>query len=261
MRTVLYARYSSALQNSQSAEDQLRILRERCAKEGWEIVGEYADEEISGAAGLGVNARPRLYALLEQIESGGVDQLLTESTNRAARHIRDTHEIFERIKYVGARWFTLQHGEITEIAVSIMALMDAQFRNNLREAVKRGQHGAIRNGRFTAGLAYGYRPIIKLNEKGNPVRGLREPDPEMAKIIQRIFEEYRDGLSPKMIAEKLNGEGLPSPRGGEWVATTISGDKKRKNGILHNRIYLGILIHNRTSKVQEPLSREEHMRA
>jgi site-specific DNA recombinase len=259
MKTVLYARYSSALQNNQSAEDQLRILRERCAKEGWEVVGEYADEAISGAAGLGAHARPQLHALLEQIEAGGVDQLLTESTNRAARHIGDTHEIFERIKYAGARWFTLQTGEITEMIVTIMALMDSQFRTNLRENVKRGQHGAVRSGRFAAGFAYGYRPIVKADEAGNPIRGLREPDPEMAKIIIRIFEEYRDGLSPKMIAERLNGEGVPSPRGGLWVATTISGDKKRKNGILHNRIYLGILIHNRTSKVRDPM-RKEHIR-
>ncbi len=260
MKTVLYARYSSALQNNQSAEDQLRILRERCAKEGWEVVGEYADEAISGAAGLGADARPQLYALLEQIEAGGVDQLLTESTNRASRHIVDTHEIFERIKYAGARWFTLQTGEITEMIVTVMALMDSQFRTNLRENVKRGQHGAVRSGRFAAGFAYGYRPIAKADEAGNPIRGLREPDPEMAKIIIRIFEEYRDGLSPKMIAERLNGEGLPSPRGGLWVATTISGDKKRKNGILHNRVYLGVLIHNRTTKVRDPMRRKPHIR-
>ena len=197
--------------------------------------------------------------MLEHIEAGGVDQLLTESTNRAARHIRDTHEIFERIKYAEARWFTLQHGEISEVLVSIMALMDAQFRSGLRENVKRGQHGAVRSGRFAAGFAYGYRPIIKADDTGNPIRGLREPDPEMAKIIIRIFEEYRDGLSPKMIAERLNAEGVPSSRGGLWVATTISGDKKRKNGILHNRIYLGVLIHNRTSKVRDPMWKE-HIR-
>ena len=260
MRTVLYARYSSALQNNQSAEDQLRLLRERCATEGWEIVGEYADLEVSGAAGLSQNARPQLHALLEQLEAGGVDQMLTEATDRASRHMGDTYEIFERIKYANARWYTLQHGEITELHVSMMGAVDSMFRSNLREKVKRGQHGAVRNGRFAAGLAYGYRNIAELDGKGSQVRGLREPDPETAPIIQRIFEEYRDGFSPKMIAERLNREGLPSPRGGQWVATTISGDKKRKNGILQNRLYLGMLIHNRTSKVYEPVSRKQHIK-
>jgi site-specific DNA recombinase len=260
MKTVLYARYSSALQNSQSAEDQLRVLRERCAREDWEIVGEYADLEVSGAAGLGHNARPQLYALLEQLEAGGVDQLLTEATDRASRHVRDTHEIFERIKFAGARWLTLHNGEVTELYVSMMGIVDSMFRSNLREKVKRGQHACVRDGRFAAGLAYGYSSIEKTNGQGNPVRGLREPDPVQASIIQRIFEEYREGLSPKMIAERLNSEGILSPLGGQWVATTISGDKKRKNGILHNRLYLGMLIHNRTSKIQEPMSRKQHIR-
>jgi site-specific DNA recombinase len=260
MKTVLYARYSSALQNSKSAEDQLRLLREKCSSEGWEIVGEYADREVSGAAGLGRNARPQLYALLEQIEAGGVDQLLTESTDRAARHVRDAHEIFERIQHVGARWFTHSHGEISEWAVSIMGLMDAQFRSNNRDKVKRGQHACIRQGKFAAGLAYGYRSAEKLDHKGAVIKGLREPHPEQATIIVRIFEEYRDGLSPKMIAERLNAEGIAAPRKAQWVATTISGDKKRKNGILHNRIYLGVLVHNRTSKVRDPRTRELRIR-
>ncbi len=260
MRTVLYARYSSALQNSQSAEDQLRILRERCAHEGWPIVGEYADTEVSGAAGLNQDARPQFHALLKQIEAGGVDQLFTEATDRASRHVRDTHEIYERIKYAGARWFTLQNGEITELHVSMMGIVDSMFRANLREKVKRGQHACIRDGRFAAGLAFGYRQVAPTDGHSQPVRGRRELDPAQASIIQRIFKEYRDGLSPKMIAERLNSEGIPGPRGGQWVATTISGDKKRKNGILHNRIYLGILLHNRTSKIREPVSRKEKIR-
>jgi site-specific DNA recombinase len=256
MRTVLYARYSSALQNSNSAEDQLRLLREHCESRGWEVVGEYADEEVSGAAGIGPLARPQLNALLEKIEAGGVDQLFTEATDRAARHVRDAHEIYDRIKFAGARWFTISIGEVNEMAVSIMALMDAQFRNNNREKVKRGQHACIRDKRFAAGLAYGYRSREKFDDKGRAIRGLREPDPEQAAIIVRIFQEYRDGLSPKRIAERLNAEGIAAPRKEKWVATTISGDKKRKNGILHNRIYRGDLIHNRTSKVHDPKSRK-----
>ncbi|MDE2172032.1 MAG: recombinase family protein [Sphingomonadales bacterium] len=37
VRTVLYARYSSSLQNSRSIEDQIALLTERCAREGWQL--------------------------------------------------------------------------------------------------------------------------------------------------------------------------------------------------------------------------------
>ena len=38
-RVVIYARYSSDAQRRESIDDQLRICRERAAREGWQIVG------------------------------------------------------------------------------------------------------------------------------------------------------------------------------------------------------------------------------
>jgi len=52
MRTVLYARFSSTLQNSRSIEDQVALLRERCERESWEVVDVFTDYAISGAAGI-----------------------------------------------------------------------------------------------------------------------------------------------------------------------------------------------------------------
>jgi hypothetical protein len=56
MRTVLYARFSSTLQNSRSIEDQVALLRERCERENWEVVDVFTDYAISGAAGIDENA-------------------------------------------------------------------------------------------------------------------------------------------------------------------------------------------------------------
>ena len=52
MRTVIYARFSSTLQNSRSIEDQVSICRERATREGWEVVDVFTDYAISGAAGI-----------------------------------------------------------------------------------------------------------------------------------------------------------------------------------------------------------------
>ncbi|MGN5376092.1 recombinase family protein [Sphingomonas hankookensis] len=51
MRTVIYARFSSQLQNSRSIEDQIAICRERADCEGWTVVEVFTDYAISGAAG------------------------------------------------------------------------------------------------------------------------------------------------------------------------------------------------------------------
>src|SRR5438105_2076576 len=49
-RALLLGRYSSNLQNPLSADDQIRVCREDCVREGWEVVGEYKDEAKSGRA-------------------------------------------------------------------------------------------------------------------------------------------------------------------------------------------------------------------
>lgn len=53
MKAAIYARVSTT--GNQSVEMQLRDLREIAARRGFEIVGEYSDEGISGAK----DSRPR----------------------------------------------------------------------------------------------------------------------------------------------------------------------------------------------------------
>jgi DNA invertase Pin-like site-specific DNA recombinase len=216
VRTVLYARYSSALQNSRSIEDQIALLKERCTREGWPILDVFTDYAISGAAGIDQEARPGLNALLNRVEAGGVDQVLAEATDRIARHQGDAFAIRERIIYAGARLFTLSDGEVTEITAAFKGLMDSQFRKELGAKIKRGQRGTVKQGRAPAGIAYGYRRVSKFDVNGEAVRGLREIDPDQADIVKRIFIEYAANISPRMIALRLNRLNIPAPGGGEW---------------------------------------------
>lgn len=261
MRTVIYARFSSALQNSRSIEDQIAVCRERAAREGWDIVDVFTDYAISGAAGIDGEARPGLNALLARVEAGGIDQVMAEATDRLARHQGDAFAIRERLTYAGARLFTLSDGVVTEITATFRGLMDAQFRKDLGAKIKRGQRGSVAQGRAPAGLAYGYRKAPMIDAKGELVRGLRDIDDDQADVVRRIFTRYAAGQSPRAIAEGLNAEGIPGPMGGIWRASTIAGDRVRKNGMLQNQLYIGRLVHNRTSKVVEPRTRAERIRA
>ena len=261
MRTVIYARFSSTLQNSRSIEDQVSICRERAAREGWEVVDVFTDYAISGAAGIDENARPGLNALLNRVEAGGVEQVLAEATDRIARHQGDAFTIRERLTFAGCRLFTLADGEVSEITATFRGLMDAQFRKDLGAKVKRGQRGTLAQKRHPAGLAYGYRKAPKFDDKGEVIRGLREIDEEKAEIVRRIFREYASGLSPRTIADRLNKDGVPAPQGRSgpasyWRSSTLYGDRKRKNGILQNQLYVGRLVFNRTRKVTDPRTRK-----
>jgi site-specific DNA recombinase len=265
MKTVVYARFSSTLQNARSIEDQVALCRERCDREGWEVLDVFTDFAISGAAGIGENDRPGLNALLARVEAGGVDQVLAEATDRIARHQGDAFTIRERITFAGARLFTLSDGVVTDITATFRGLMDAQFRKDLGAKVKRGQRGTISQKRSAAGIAYGYRKANRLDERGELIRGLREIDDDPAEVVRRIFSEYAAGFSPRQIAERLNADGVPAvqPRSGSnsfWRASTLYGDRKRKNGILQNQLYIGKLVFNRTRKIVDPRTRKALIR-
>ncbi len=266
MRTVIYARFSSLLQNARSIEDQIALCRERCEREGWTVVDVFTDYAISGAAGIENDQRPGLNALLARVEDehnpdGRIDQVLAEASDRIARHQGDAHAIRERITFAGARIFTLSDGELTDITATFRGLMDAQFRKDLAAKVKRGQRGTIASKRSAAGIAYGYRRVAKFDEKGEAILGLREIDPDQAQIVRRIFDEFAQGRSPRQIAARLNEDCVapPQSRSGaasHWRASTIYGDRKRKNGILQNRLYIGQLVFGRTRRVADPRTRK-----
>ena len=100
-------------------------------------------------------------------------------------------------------------------------------------------------GKIPGGNRYGYRIVRRLTANGSAATGEREIDSAQAMIVRRIFEEYADGMAPRQIAAGLNREGIPSPRGGQWNASTINGSRQRRNGILNNELYLGRITWNR----------------
>jgi site-specific DNA recombinase len=260
VRTAIYARYSSQLQNSRSIDGQLADCRDRCAREGWTIVAEFQDAAISGAKGIDHAARPGLNALLAAVRAGGIDQVVTDTTSRIARHERDSIDIRDTLAFAGCRWFTLADGVVEGLTASIKAAVDAQQRRDLAHNIRRGQRTSVAQGRAPAGLAYGYRQANRIDDRGGFVRGLREIDPDQAEVVRRIFAEIAAGQSARAVAERLNADRIPSPRGGSWSNSTILGDRKRANGLVKNRLYIGELIVGRTTKVTNPETRREVIR-
>jgi len=261
MLTLIYARYSSSLQNPRSIEDQLAACRARAAQEGWQVVGEFHDRAISGAAGIEDDQRPGLAAMLARLEGARfagerIDQVLTESTDRIARHQGDAFAVRERIEHAGARLFTLMDGHVDDITGTIKGLFDARTRKDLAQRVKRGHAGNITQGRAASGVAYGYRKVIRHDDKGEPIRGLREIDPDTAPIVLRVYREYAAGRSARQIAEGLNRDGIPGPRGGFWRISAIATDRATALSLLTNPIYIGQLQYGRTRRVVDPRTRQ-----
>ncbi|MEF2546398.1 recombinase family protein [Aurantimonas sp. E1-2-R+4] len=248
-RAALYARYSSDNQREASIEDQLRLCREHAEREGWQIVENYTDAAISGASMI---LRPGIKTLLTDAQDARFDVVLAEALDRLSRDQEDIAALFKRLRFAGIRIVTLSEGTVDELHIGLKGTMNALFLRDLAAKIRRGQSGRVINGYSAGGLSYGYRVVKKLDERGEPIRGLREVDEEQAGIIQRIFQEFASGRSARTIAAGLNRDGIPSPFGREWGASTINGNLKRRSGILYNEAYIGLLVFNRVQMVKDP---------
>lgn len=251
MKAAIYARFSSTLQDARSVDDQVRICRERADREGWEVVEVFADYAISGA----VRERPGLNALLAH--AGDFDVVVAEAIDRISRHQADIATIYETLKFNDCKLVTLSEGPVSEIHIGFTGTMAALFRSNLADKIRRGQKGRVAAGRIPGNLCYGYRKVIALKPDGEPERGLREIDHDQGDIVRRIFREHAAGQSARSIASRLNAEGVPSPRGGLWSSSQINGDAARGLGILHNEIYIGQFVYNRSRFVRDPVTRRK----
>jgi site-specific DNA recombinase len=248
-RVAIYARYSSDLQSEASIEDQIRLCRENIERDGHTEVQAYTDYAISGSS---LHNRPGMQTLLADAKSGSFDLLVAEALDRISRDQEDVAAIFKRLTHANVRIVTLAEGEINELHVGLKGTMNALFLKDLAAKTRRGQRGRVEAGKIPGGNSYGYRIVRALKEDGTMMRGEREIDTEQATIVRRIFTEYVSGQAPRLIAKRLNAEGVTAPRGGHWNASTINGSRQRRNGILNNELYVGRIVYNRQRFVKDP---------
>ena len=248
MRVAIYARFSSALQREASIEDQERLCRERAEREGWRVVEVFADRAISGASLL----RPRLQDLMEAAQAGRVDIVIAEALDRLSRDQADVAALFKRLTFAGVAIVTLAEGEISELHVGLKGTMNQLFLKDLAAKTRRGLRGRVEQGLSGGGNSYGYKVVRRLGADGAPVTGEREIDADEAAVIRRVFRDFADGISPRAIAQRLNAEGVPGPRGKLWRDTAIRGHRTRGTGLINNELYVGRLIWNRLRYVKDP---------
>lgn len=233
-RVALYARYSDDRQNERSIADQLGVLTAHVGRRGWTIAGVFTDAAISASA---MANRPGLLSALDAAQRGEYDLLLVEDEDRIARNLEHLAHVANRLEDAGAAIATLASDKVEGMMIALKGGMGQDFLRNLSAKTKRGMASNADKGLATGSRLYGYR-----SQPGGAV----EIVPEQAQVIRRIFALYADDcMTTRQIAALLNAEGIASPAGGMWNASTISGSKQRANGVLHSEIYAGVKVYGR----------------
>lgn len=255
MRSVVYARFSTALQRDASVEDQIRQCKAFIAGKGWSFVRSYEDRAMSGASAF----RPAYQKMRDDSRAGAFDVVVAVSLDRFSRDQEDTAALYKRLKHLGIPIVTIAEGEVTPLHVAFAGAMNSIALTLLAEKTWAGLEGRVLQGCSGGGIPYGYRLDESRNGRdgnadkaGKGDRGYRVIDPEQAEIVRRIFSAYADGVAPRAIAFALNREGIPGPRGSAWAQSTINGNRQRGTGILNNEIYVGRLVWNRLEYRKDP---------
>ena len=237
--------------DSASIVSQREILTRYARERDFPVYGEYVDDGWSGTN----FDRPAFKRMLEDIEAGRVNLVLTKDLSRLGRDYIETGRYTEiyfpsrRVRYIA-----VNDGYDSENPDSDIA----PFRNVINEMYARDTSRKIRSafaarmqsGAFIGNFApYGYR-------KDPADRHHLIPHGQTAPVVQRIFRMAAEGWTPSWIARELSGEGIPPPavqrlldRGGEapfpqreWTAASVA-------RIVRNVVYLGHMAQGKTTRL------------
>ena len=206
-------------------------------------------------SGAGTLHRHELNKMIAAAKRREFDVLLLESLDRLSRDLADMAGLWKDLKFWGVEIRTVNEGTATNVMIALRGLMGEMFIKDVGDKINRHHVARARDGKIPGALSFGYRLV-----EGKP--GDREIDPAQAKVVRLIFEQYAAGVSPRVIAEQLNAEGVPSPAGKAWSHQALgNGAQAHGKGILHNRLYVGEILWNRRYNIKNPETETKVTRA
>lgn len=205
---IAYTRVSTARQRIQgvSLTEQSRAIREYAARHDLDIIDWF--NEIKSAAKRGRPVFDEVMSKLRNMNS--TNGLILHKVDRGARNLRDWASIGEAIDLGIDVRFAHDDFDMTtrggRLAADIQAVIAADYIRNLREEVRKGIQGRLRQGLYPLRAPRGYRDC-----GGGRVK---RPDPVAAPLIIAAFERYVTGqYTYRALAEELAVQGLVRSNG------------------------------------------------
>jgi site-specific DNA recombinase len=242
MRAVIYSRFSTDRQNESSIADQVRICTEYAERQGWQIVEQYEDQGISGAA---LGNRPAVLQLQEAALARRLDAVLVTDLSRLSRSNGDLSKMIDRLVAKGIRVIGVQDGYDSarrghKLQAGLSGIIGEAFREMVKDRTYAALESRAKAGTATGGRAYGYHEGVIV--------------PAEAAVVREIFTLYAKGASCRTIATSLNGRGIPSP-GSAWNRTQRRAAGWAGSGVramLRNERYIGRVHWNVSEWKKDP---------
>jgi site-specific DNA recombinase len=201
-------------------------------------------EELETAAKRGRAVFTRMLGLLIKGRASGV---IIHKIDRGARNLRDWADLGGLIDRGIELHFAHESLDMQSrggrLAADIQAVVAADFIRNLRDEVRKGFYGRLRQGIYPLRAPLGYNDA----GRGKP----KTPDPMMAPHVRHAFNIYATGTyTLYTLGDELHRLGLRNHAGGRVSRNGLS-------TMLNNEFYIGIIRIRTTGErfqgIHEPL--------
>ncbi len=193
-------------------------------------------EEKETAAKLG---RPIFLEMIKELRKWKADGVIIHKVDRGARNLKDWADLGTLIDSGLEVHFAGENLDLNSrggrLSADIQAVVASDYIRNLREEVKKGFYGRLKQGLYPRPAPIGYLD----KGQGKP----KEPDSIRAPLIKQAFALYATGkYSLALLAKKVGELGLHNK----------SGNKISRNGIntvLKNSFYTGLIKIEKTGEI------------
>jgi len=225
---VIYARYSSHGQQSQSIDGQLRDCYAYAEREGYHVVGEYIDRALSAKT----DDRPDFQRMIVDASKKQFQAVIVWKLDRFARNRYDSAIYKAKLKKHDIKvTSSTEHISSDPEGIILEGMLESMaeyYSANLSKHVKRGQRESIKKGQHIGGVP----PIGFKSENKKLVI-----DEDKAPIIRYAFEQYAKGVPKRQIVADLNARGIKNSFGRPLTLSSFQ-------TALRNTKYIGVYMYN-----------------
>ena len=223
-------------QTGTSLDEQRQAIERHSDKFGFEIIREFEEQETAAKRG-----RPVFSTLINELKKGKARGVVMHKIDRSARNLRDWALLSELIDNGLDVQFANENIDMDSrggrLSADIQAVVAADYIRNLREEVKKGIYGRLKQGYYPMPAPVGYLDMGEAEKK--------KIDPVKASMIKRLFRLYATGnYSIRRLADVMNEAGFRGKTGKKVTKTGIA-------NILHNPFYAGVIRIKKNRKIFE----------
>lgn len=240
MRCGIYVRVSTDDQrdNGYSIDSQLRMIKEHCEKNEYDIVDVYNDAGHSGKDLM----RPEMQRLLKDIKAHKIEMLVAIKVDRLTRNNYDGFWLLNYCEEHNVKIeLILEPYDVStangEMFFGMNLVFGQRERKEIGARTKRAMEQMAIQKIHPGKAPYGY---IRNKETGH-----LEIDPIEAQVVKEIFELCKKGKSIRAIA-KIMKENKSYLNDGKWKSDRIY-------KILNNSVYIGIFAYGQYARKKEDI--------